>query len=192
MPANVHPSVYTSFAIAAFIVWRLYARMRRVIGRQKLSNVRPWLTVTLFPLLLALLLLGTLASPLTAVALLSGAALGVVLGIVGHRLTTFEVTPEGLFYTPNAHLGIALSLLLAVRVTWRYLQISMIVDTSTPGPGAGFVSSPLTLLIFGTLAGYYVSYAIGLLRWQRQVRAGAVVMTESQPAAIAAAPSEDG
>jgi hypothetical protein len=191
MQANVHPSVYTSLAIAALILWRMYARIRRVIGRQKLSPVRPWLTVTLFPLLLALMLLGTLTNPLSAVAPLSGAALGVALGIVGHRLTTFEVTPQGLFYTPNAHLGIALSLLLVGRIAWRYFQISMVVDTSTTGPGMGFVSSPLTLLIFGTLAGYYVSYAIGLLRWQRQVRAEAVVITESPTAAIAA-PSEDG
>jgi hypothetical protein len=191
MQANVHPSLYTSFAIAALILWRMYARVRRAIGRQKLSTVRPWLTVTLFPLLLVLMLLGTLANPLNAVALLSGAAVGVALGIVGHRLTTFEATPQGLFYTPNAHLGIALSLLLAGRIAWRYFQISMVVDTSTPGPGPGFVSSPLTLLIFGTLAGYYVSYAIGLLRWQRQVGAGAVVMTESRTAPIAA-PGEDG
>jgi hypothetical protein len=193
MPANVHPSVYTSFAIAALVLWRMYARVRRVIGRQQLSTVRPWLTVTLFPLLFALFAVGATMSqqPMAIVALLVGASLGVALGIIGHRLTTFEVTPQGLFYTPNAHLGIALSLLLVGRIAWRYFQISMTVDTSATGPGAGFVSSPLTLLIFGTLAGYYVSYAIGLLRWQRQVRADAAVMTESQSAAIAV-PGEDG
>jgi hypothetical protein len=31
--------------------------------------------------------------------------------------------------------------------------------------------SPLTLMIFATLAGYYVTYAIGLLRWRRRVAA---------------------
>jgi len=171
MQAAVHPSLYTSLAVGALILWRMYARVRRVIGRQKLSPVRPWLTVTLFPVLLALMLAGTLAHPLTAVALLSGAAVGVGLGIVGNRLTTFEVTPEGAFYTPNAHLGIALSLLLIGRIAWRYFQVSMMVDTSAAGPGVGFVSSPLTLLIFGTLAGYYVSYAVGLLRWRRRIGA---------------------
>ncbi len=30
-------------------------------------------------------------------------------------------------------------------------------------------NSPLTLAIFGTLAGYYVTYAIGLLRWRARV-----------------------
>jgi len=193
----VHPSVYTSLAIAAFILWRMYSRVRRVIGRQTLSTVRPWLTVTLFPLLFVLLAVGAAMSqqPMAVVALLSGALLGVVLGIIGHRLTTFEVTPQGLFYTPNAHLGIALSLLMMGRIAWRYFQISMVVDTSTPGPGMGFANSPLTLLIFGTLAGYYVCYAVGLLRWQRQVRTGAAVTAESGATPIAApiaAPGEDG
>jgi hypothetical protein len=30
-------------------------------------------------------------------------------------------------------------------------------------------NSPLTLAIFATLAGYYVTYAIGLLQWHRRV-----------------------
>ena len=34
-----------------------------------------------------------------------------------------------------------------------------------------FARSPLTLAIFGTLAGYYVAYAIGLIRWARRVAA---------------------
>ena len=32
-------------------------------------------------------------------------------------------------------------------------------------------SNPLTMAIFGTLAGYYVTYAIGLLRWRARVSA---------------------
>jgi hypothetical protein len=31
-----------------------------------------------------------------------------------------------------------------------------------------FVSSPLTLVIFGVLAGYYMSYAVGLLAWRKR------------------------
>jgi hypothetical protein len=170
MQTAVHPSLYTSLAIAALVLWRIYSRVRRAIGRQKLSPVRPWLTVTLFPLLLAFIAFGaTMANqPGALVALLAGTALGLALGVIGHRLTTFEATPAGLFYTPNAHLGIALSLLMVGRIVWRYLQMSATVDTSA-GTGPGFVSSPLTLLIFGTLAGYYVTYAIGLLNWRRQL-----------------------
>jgi len=32
-----------------------------------------------------------------------------------------------------------------------------------------FAASPLTLAIFGLLAGYYVTYAIGLINWRKRV-----------------------
>jgi len=31
-----------------------------------------------------------------------------------------------------------------------------------------FVTSPVTLVIFGVLAGYYISYALGLLAWRKR------------------------
>ena len=34
-----------------------------------------------------------------------------------------------------------------------------------------FGRSPLTLVIIGTMAGYYAWYAIGLLRWRAAVKA---------------------
>lgn len=192
MQASVHPSIYTSIAIAVLILWRMYARIRRVIGRQKLSKIRPWLTVTVFPLLFALIAFGATASNegRAIVALLVGAALGMALGVIGNRLTTFEVTPQGLFYTPNAHLGIALSLLMVARILWRSLQMSWVVDTSTSPAGSGFVSSPLTLLIFGTLAGYYVTYAIGLLNRGRQLRAEGLLKPVLAPNSMTA-PGEE-
>ncbi len=173
MTAPFDTSVIAPVAIGALVAWRLYARMRRVIGRQRLSVVRPWITVIVFPLLMALLLVGALfpsaSQPANAAALVLGAAIGVGLGRYGTRLTKFEATPAGLFYTPNAHLGIALSLLLLLRIGYRFMRLHL--------TGQGFDvqsmqinSSPLTLAIFGTLGGYYATYAIGLLRWRASVR----------------------
>ena len=82
------------------------------------------------------------------------------------RLTRFEVTPAGLFYTPNAYLGAALSVLLIARIAWRYAQIYAAQGPLDASP-AEFGRSPLTLLIFGMLAGYYTVYSAGLLRWSR-------------------------
>ena len=90
------------------------------------------------------------------------------LGVLGLRLTRFEATSAGLFYTPSAHLGIALSTLLVCRIAYRFITGGF--------PGAGTADSapaaltPLTLLLVGTLAGYYCAYALGLLRWQARVR----------------------
>jgi hypothetical protein len=166
-----HPSLIVSLLIGAFVVWRFYSRIRRMVVRQKLSKVRPWITVCAFPVLLILLSAAAIAHPTSLAALLGGAAVGAGLGIYGLRLTRFETTPEGAYYTPSAHLGIALSVLLLGRVGYRAVQMYSAPDTvgSVPPPAlASSVSgSPITLLIFGALAGYYVTYAIGLLRWSR-------------------------
>jgi len=152
-------------ALVAFIAWRMYARMRRLIGRQRLSPVRPWISVILFPLLIVLLALASRALPLSEGCLLAGTSLGIALGVLGLRLTRFEDSPAGRFYTPNAHIGVVLSTLLACRVAYRFVAGGFpgaAIGTAPPSAGA---LTPLTLLLVGTLAGYYCTYAAGLLRW---------------------------
>ena len=158
----------TTAAIIALIAWRLYARIRRAIGRQRLHPRRPWITLAVLPLTLVLLSVSSSAHPPLELALWGGVLLGVALGVLGLRLTRFEATSAGLFYTPSAHLGIALSTLLVCRIAYRF------ITGGFPGPGAADSApaalTPLTLLLVGTLAGYYCAYALGLLRWQARVR----------------------
>jgi len=168
MPTSIDTHLITVVVIAALVVWRLYSRIRRVVGRQRLSTLRPWITIVVFPLILASFLFVSLAYPMTLVALSVGAAVGIALGLVGTRLTRFEATPAGLFYTPNAHLGIALSLLLVVRIGYRVVMLQLGGQNVDP-QSMQLGNSPLTMAIFGTLAGYYVTYAIGLLRWRASV-----------------------
>jgi hypothetical protein len=179
------PSLLVWLLIGVFVVWRFYSRIRRMVVRQQLSKVRPWITVCAFPVLLVLLAASSIAQPQSLAALLGGTAVGVGLGIYGIRLTRFEKTPEGLYYTPSAHLGIALSVLLIGRLGYRAMQMYSFTDAgyTPPPPAAGIASSPVTLLIFGALAGYYVSYAVGLLRWRRSVvnAADPVAVAASQP-----------
>jgi len=181
MLQDSHPSVVASVGVAAFIVWRVYSRIRRMVGRQRLRTVRPWITVFLFPTLLALLLLSSIAHPSSVLALVAGATLGAALGGYGLRLTKFEQTPSGLFYTPNAHLGVALSLLLLVRIGYRVAQFYF-APAQAAAPATVFLRTPLTLLLFGTLAGYYTAYAIGLLRWRNRVKLNTSASSERQSA----------
>ncbi|OWQ85687.1 hypothetical protein CDN99_21655 [Roseateles aquatilis] len=170
-----------SLGVSALIVWRVYKRIRRLVGRQQLSPTRPWFTVVLFPLLVMVIGMATLPQPQKTAMLIGGVLVGAGLGLYGHRLTRFEITPQGAFYTPNAHLGIALSLLFIGRLAYRlasvYLLGSGVAHLSggmadapprggSPFGDPSFLLSGWTLLIFGTLAGYYVCYAIGLLRWR--------------------------
>jgi len=62
-----------------------------------------------------------------------------------------------------------LSLLFAARVAYRIAQVYLVAGAATQEASNAFVRSPLTLAIFGTLVGYYVAYAVGLLRWRRRV-----------------------
>ena len=151
-----------------------------MVGRQRLS-IRPWFTVVLVPVVLIALLLQTLANPMTALMLLGGAAVGSMLGVVGLRLTRFERTPEGFFYTPNAHLGIALSLLMVARIGYRMVPL-LLTGATVLTPPADFVRSPVTLLLIGVLASYFVTYAIGLLRWRHSKQAEQLPDRPNDPA----------
>ncbi|MFI4877584.1 MAG: hypothetical protein ACHP9U_01875 [Steroidobacterales bacterium] len=175
MPVTQPPSSQALFtaAIVALIAWRMYARIRRSIGRQRLSPVRPWVSVTLFPLLGVLLALSVRALPVAEGCLAAGAAVGIGLGVLGLRLTRFEQSPEGLYYTPSAHLGVILSTLLLCRIAYRFVTGGFPgAAVNTPPPSANALT-PLTLLLLGTLAGYYACYAAGLLRWAARCRSAA-------------------
>ena len=150
--------------LVPLVGWRMYSRVRRLVGRQRSRAWRHWTAAILFPLLVALFALASISNPLALGALAGACAIGIALGLLGLRLTRFERTAEGWFYTPNAHIGIALSILLAARIGWRLFEMQMY---GTPPRGAQFATSPLTLLVFGTLAGYYATYAMGVLRRRR-------------------------
>jgi len=153
-------------ALAPLLAWRAYARFRRLVGRQKLSRIRPWITLAVFPALLALLAFAAWPDPGKLALLACGAGGGALLGRFGLSRTRFEATPQGLFYTPNAHLGIALSALFLARIVYRVAEVFLAPPELPHGVG-DFARSPLTLGVFGLLAGYYVAYAIGLVRWRR-------------------------
>jgi hypothetical protein len=150
------------------IAWRTYSRVKRNIGRQTLSKRRPWITICVFPLLIVLLAIGAYSHhrPALFAAMAGGIVGGIVLGQYGLKHTKFEVTPQGLFYTPNAHIGVALSVLFIGRVVYRMFVLYSMNPYAPQSPN-DFAASPLTLGIFGLLAGYYVTYAIGLVRWRR-------------------------
>ncbi|MEO8525068.1 MAG: hypothetical protein ABI460_10135 [Caldimonas sp.] len=164
----LNPSTVTLLVMLPLIGWRIYARFRRMVGRQRLSKVRPWITLAIFPALILVLGLAAMAHVDRLAWLTAGLGVGALLGVFGLDKTRFEATPQGLFYTPNAHLGIALSLLFVGRIAYRFIEIYAL-DTAAPHDMNDFARSPLTLAVFGLLAGYYVAYAIGLLRWRFRV-----------------------
>ncbi|RYX91293.1 MAG: DUF1453 family protein [Comamonadaceae bacterium] len=163
-----HPSLISLLVVVPLVAWRVYARFRRMVGRQALSRYRPWVHLVMFPALLVLLSWLARAELPRLVWLAAGVACGVLLSVYGLKKTRFEVTPGRLYYTPHAPLGIALSLLFVGRLAYRFLEVYVLEADYVPGI-TGFVHSPVTLSVFGLLAGYYVGYAAGLVRWRWRI-----------------------
>ena len=155
------------FVLVPLVAWRMYARFRRLVGRQRASRIRPWITLTVFPAIIALLAYAAHPDVAALAALAAALAAGAVLGRYGLARTQFEATPSGLFYTPHAPLGIALSLLFAGRIVYRLWELGTLA--AGRGDAADLGAGPLTLALFGLLAGYYVAYAAGLVWWRRSV-----------------------
>ena len=154
-------------AFFALVAWRVYRRTRRLIGRQRSRLWRHVVSVVVLPLLLAMMGAGAwFANRDAAIALAGGIAIGIVLALWGLHLTRFERVDEGWFYTPNARIGIALSVLLVARIVWRLFEIAPQLGTPMHGASQDVMRSPLTLLIVGTLLAYYAAYGAGLLRWR--------------------------
>ena len=155
-------------ALGSLIAWRVYARVRKMVGRQRLSRYRAPVTLVVFSTLVVLVVLPSLAHPAQLAWLPVALAGGMALGVFGLQRTRFEVIPkEGFFYTPSTSLGIALTLLFVARIAWRLFEVA--TAPQVPRSGSEFARSPLTLSVFGLLAGYYIAYAAGLGLWRARV-----------------------
>src|ERR1700740_1058148 len=93
------PQTLGFLAIGALIVWRMYARFRRMVGRQRLSKYRAPITLTIYTLLLVFLVERSLPQPQQLLWLAAGLIVGIALGFFGLKHTRFEaIRGEGLFY----------------------------------------------------------------------------------------------
>lgn len=166
MAATINPQTLVLLAAIPLIMWRLYARMKRLIGRQRSKPWRHWGAVFLLPPLLGMFGWIAAKDPLAIASLIAGIGAGAALAVYGLHLTRFEKTNDGMFYTPNSYIGIGLTMLFVGRVLYRFAQIAMAGGVAQPGADAAFARNPLTLVIFGLLFTYYLCYAAGLLRWR--------------------------
>jgi len=160
---NLLPAV-----VVGVVALRIYGRMRRNIGRQTLRPQRLLIRTAIYAVVtLALAVFAMMMNQRLLLGLGGGLALGVPLAFLGLSLTKFESTAEDRFYTPNPYIGGALTILLAGRLVYRLIVLSDISHNPTQPPA--LMQSPLTLCIFGLLAGYYIAYSIGVLARSRTV-----------------------
>lgn len=153
--------------LVPFVMWRVYQRVKRLMVRQHSQAWRHWVGVILFPLILVMLASMALAHPMSLAGMAAGVAGGVVLGAIGLRKTVYEKIGADFYYTPNAHIGILVSMLFVGRLLYRFYEFYVLGVSHSQD----FANSPLTLIVFGVLAGYYTTYAAGILRWRKSAAA---------------------
>jgi hypothetical protein len=142
----------------------MYRRVRRNIGRQSLHPRRAITSIIILSLVTVLLIGTSLQNTNLLLGLGGGLLPGALLGFVGLRLTRFETTNAGHFYTPNTPIGIGLSLLLVGRIAYRVMVIRDVsVASNHPPP----MQSALTFFILGLTIGYYLVYQAGLFHHSR-------------------------
>jgi len=150
--------------IVPVLGWRVYTRLRRNVGRQPFHERRWKSAVVIFSVMTALLGVLALRSLPALGGLAGGLGLGVALAVVAFRLTRWESTPAGNFYTPNTAIGLGVTLLFLGRIAYRIVVV--LGMTPVERAAAGGMSSyqnPLTLLTFGLTSGFYIAYNAGLL-----------------------------
>jgi hypothetical protein len=154
------------------IIWRLYSRYRKLVGKQMVRPRKLWTSVIFFPLLFVLIGFLSMRHQTALLALLGGGVAGIALSLLGHKLTKFDNTDGVLSYTPNAYLGLAMMTIFVTRIAYRFFQVSDMVQQNDPAAMQQMGSSALTMLVFGLLVCYYASYSAGILLWrQRQLKA---------------------
>ena len=172
LPVSNHALIYA--AIAVLICWRIFRRVRRLIGRQPVRRRSLTVTAVLFVFLIVVLALSSLRSQVLIEGLASGVVVGIALGWLGLKLTVFERTDAGYFYVPNTLLGVVVSLLFVGRLIYRFAAVGLATGNFDPSALGAFHTSPLTLAAFGLVAAYYATFSIGVLTWYRRARSAAV------------------
>lgn len=155
--------------LVPLMVWRIYSRLKTMMRRTRSQLWHHWAAALGFALLLAGAASSTVTNVLGLSTLGAGALAGAWLGVWGIKLTRFENTQQGFFYTPNPRLAIAVILLVIARVMYRGLElyVNSRATMPVPLPTSQFAQDPLTMTPLGLLGGYYATYAWGLLRWRR-------------------------
>ena len=153
------PSTPVFGAVLVLVAWRIYRRIRRNIGRQPLRPRRALTSIIILSVFSVVIVYASLHHPRLLLGVSGGLSLGVLLGLIGLRLTRFETTAAGHFYIPNTPIGVALSLLLVGRLVYRFMVLRDVIATSHHPPP---MQSPLTFFIIGLMAGYYIVYQTGL------------------------------
>jgi len=161
MNSGITVTTIALLVLTPLLVWRVYARLKTQMQRQRSILTRHYTGIFVFLAMVIVPASELFGNLISLGALAVGVAGGVGYGIWGLKLTRYEETSEGYFFTPNARLGILIAMVFAARVLYVGFELY-----ANQGPTPRFTDSPLTMLVVGLTGAYFGTYSIGILRWR--------------------------
>jgi hypothetical protein len=163
-------SIYTIalLVLAPFLVWRVYSRVKGMMKRQRSVMQRHYTGAGVFTAIVVVAA-SQLLDNLGALGWLAvGTAGGIAYAVWGLKLTRFETTREGYFFTPNARLGVIIAMLFMAAV--MYIGFEIYANQGTMAPTPKVTDYVFFMPCLGLMAGYFGMYSVGLLRWRFRLR----------------------
>lgn len=176
----------SAIGVIAFVLILLLAswrRLRRTIGRQCVQSGRLIIRTGIFAVIGILIIVSEVLHPLALAGALAGLAAGAIVAFFGLRLSVFERTADGFYYTPNLYVGLAVFGVFLIRIVSRVVVMLpelehasahsspsyLVAGSGTGNPYAHFTSNPLTSAAILLLFGYYIFYYSGVLMKSRSL-----------------------
>lgn len=157
--------------LTPLLVWRVYSRLKVAMARQRSIMSRHWTGLGVFAAMVLVPGSELLGRPASLLWLAVGTVAGIGYGVWGLRLTRYEDTGQGYYFTPHQRLGVLIAMLFVARI--MYVGVELYASQGSGTAPARFTDSPLTLLSLGLTAGYFGTYSAGLLRWRHKLKKAA-------------------
>jgi hypothetical protein len=147
-------------------VWRIYSRLKVVLGRTKSELWRHYATLAVMVVAILAVAVQVFGNWVAMAALAAGALVGAMLGRLSMKRSRLENRPDGFFYTQDRKLGLLVVMLFISRLIYRLFEAYLHMHNGVP-LDPDFLGNPISSWLFGLLGGFYGVYAWLLIQWRR-------------------------
>ena len=146
-------------------VWRIYSRLKVVLGRTKSELWRHYATLVVMVGAVLAVAVQVFGNWVALAALAAGVAVGAPLGRLSMKRSRLENRPDGFFYTQDRRLGLLVVMLFISRLIHRLFEAYLHMHNGMALDD--FFNNPISPWLFGLLGGFYAMYAWLLIEWRR-------------------------
>ena len=154
--------------LGPILIWRVYSRVKAQMTRQRSIMQRHYTGLGVFAAMIVIPASQLVDQPALLTWLAVGTIGGIAYGVWGLKLTRFESTNEGYFFTPNPRLGLVIAMLFVACL--MYIGFEIFANKGSGLPTPKVTDYPFSLPSLGLMAGYFATYSAGLLKWRRKMR----------------------